>query len=218
MPRMHFEEERNRIHHDVLAMGTRVEEDIRKMIIATKNRDEDLAREVKANDAVINAMQVKIEDQTAMLIATQQPVASDLRELVTTLKIVNDLERIGDYAVHLAKTVIKLKNEDSLPQMEILAEMADIGADMVRDAITAFLEHDEDLARVTASRDVTVDERHKRVVSEMIEFIKTNPDRSAQAARILTTSGFLERLGDHVTNMCEAIVYMVSGSHVELNE
>lgn len=217
MARMHFEEERNRIHHDVLAMGARVEEDIRKAIAAAKSGDDALAREVKADDAVVNAMQVKIEDQAAILMATQQPVASDLRELVATIKLVNDLERIGDHAVHLAKAVIKLKDEPRLPQMETLAEMADIGAGMVRGAVTAYIERDEAMAREVAATDAEIDTRHKRTIAEMIAFIADNPGKSAQAARIMTTSGFLERLGDHVTNMCEAVVYLVSGEHAELN-
>jgi len=218
LARLHFEEEMNRLHHDILTMGTRVEEDLRKAIDSLKRRDEELAREVKADDAVINAMQIKIEDQTAMLMATQAPVARDLRELVTILKTVNDLERIGDYGVHLAKMVIKLKGEPELPQFESLANMAETGCLMIRDSIKSLLERSESLARQTAEKDTIIDELHHSLVKETLEYMKANPEKVTQASKIIATSGFLERLGDHVRNICESVIYMVEGTHVELNE
>ncbi len=216
--RIQFMEEMTRLHHDILAMGTRVEEDLRRALEALRTGNLDLVQEVKAGDEVINALQIKIEDQTAVLIATQQPVARDLRELVTVFKVTDNLERIGDHAVHLAKTARRLAQEPYGQSLERLERMAELGCTMVRDAVTAFLNKDAPLAVSTAKRDDEIDEDHKAFVKEVLQFLAEHPDRAAQATKLIATSSFLERLGDHVTNLCEAVVFMVEGRHVELNE
>jgi phosphate transport system protein len=216
--RIHFLEELSRLNHDVLAMGTRVEENLRKAMDALKNQNVELAREVKASDELVNALQLKIEDQAAVLIATQQPVARDLRELVTVFKVTDNLERAGDHAVHLAKAAIKLAGEPPFRQIGRLGKMADIECDMIRGAVNAFLNQDADEARRVAARDDEVDAEHKKLFREVLEFMRENPDQVERATRLLTTSGFLERLGDHMTNICEAVVFMTEGSHVELND
>ncbi|HOX47919.1 MAG TPA: phosphate signaling complex protein PhoU [Spirochaetia bacterium] len=216
--RIQLMDEMNRLHHDLLSMGTRVEEDLRKAIEALKRQDVELAKEVKADDAVVNALQLKIEDQTAVLIATQAPVARDLRELVALLKVTDNLERAGDHAVHLAKAAIKLSGEPPFRQIERLERMASVGCDMVRGAVGAYLNRDVEEARRVAALDDGIDGEHRALVQEVLELMKERPDQVQRAARLLTTSGFLERLGDHMTNVCEAVVYMVEGSHVELND
>lgn len=216
--RIQLMDEMNRLHHDLLSMGTRVEEDLRKAIEALKRQDVELAKEVKADDAVVNALQLKIEDQTAVLIATQAPVARDLRELVALLKVTDNLERAGDHAVHLAKAAIKLAGEPPFRQIERLERMATVGCEMVRGAVGAYLNRDVEEARRVAALDDGIDGEHKALVQEVLELMKERPDQVQRAARLLTTSGFLERLGDHMTNVCEAVVYMVEGSHVELND
>lgn len=216
--RIQFMEELTRLHHDILAMGTRVEEDLRRALEALRTGNLDLVQEVKAGDEVINALQIKIEDQTAVLIATQQPVARDLRELVTVFKVTDNLERIGDHAVHLAKTARRLAEDPYGQSLERLERMAETGCSMVREALTAFLNKDASLAKDTAKKDDQIDADHKAFVKEVLEFLMKNPDRAAQATKLIATSSFLERLGDHVTNLCEAVVFMVEGRHVELNE
>jgi len=216
--RIQLMDEMNRLHHDLLSMGTRVEEDLRKAVEALKRQDVELAKEVKADDAVVNALQLKIEDQTAVLIATQAPVARDLRELVALLKVTDNLERAGDHAVHLAKAAIKLSGEPPFRQIERLERMASVGCDMVRGAVGAYLNRDVEEARRVAALDDGIDGEHRALVQEVLELMKERPDQVQRAARLLTTSGFLERLGDHMTNVCEAVVYMVEGSHVELND
>jgi phosphate transport system protein len=216
--RIHFLEELSRLNHDVLAMGTRVEENLRKAMEALKNQNVELAREVKASDELVNALQLKIEDQAAVLIATQQPVARDLRELVTVFKVTDNLERAGDHAVHLAKAAIKLAGEPPFRQIDRLCKMADIECDMIRGAVNAFLNQDADEARRVAALDDEVDSEHKKLFREVLEIMRENPDQVERATRLLTTSGFLERLGDHMTNVCEAVVFMTEGSHVELND
>ncbi len=218
MLRIQFNEELNRLHHDILSMGSRVEEDLRKALLALKTGDLDLVKEVRASDEMVNALQMKIEDQTAMLIATQQPVAKDLRELVTIFKITDNLERIGDHAVHLAKAAKRLSEEPYPRSLEKLEHMAEICVGMVHDAIAAFLNQDEALARNAAARDDEVDSEHKAFVQEILAYLAKNPAKAAQATKLIATSSFLERLGDHVTNMCEAVVFMLTGAHTELNE
>ncbi len=218
MMRIQFNEELNRLHYDILAMGSRVEEDLRKALLALKTADLELVSEVKASDQIVNAMQVKIEDQAAMLIATQQPVAKDLRQLVTIFKVTDNLERIGDHAVHLAKTAKRLSDDPYPRPLDRLEHMATIDVAMVHDAVASFLNQDETLARATAARDDEVDAEHKAFIQEVLAYLAANPDKAQQATRLIATSSFLERLGDHVTNLCEAVVFMTTGTHTELND
>jgi phosphate transport system protein len=215
--RILFLEELNRLRHDILDMAVRVEEGLGKALTALRNNDTELAREVKAGDAVIDAMQLKIEDETAILIATQQPVARDLRELVTILKITGNLERAGDHAVHLAKAAIKLSPEAPFRAAEHLEKMAETGREMIRAAVAAYLAGDSEAARKAAALDGLIDAEHKALTGEVLELMKEHPGLIKKAVRLLNSSGFLERLGDHITNICEAILYMVEGKHEELN-
>jgi phosphate transport system protein len=216
--RMLFLEELNRLRHDILTMASRVEEDLGKALTALRNNDTELAKEVKADDAVINAMQLKIEDQAAILIATQQPVARDLRELVAIFKFTGNLERAGDHAVHLASAAVKLSGEPPFRSMEHLERMAETGRDMLRAATAAYLSQDGEAARRAAALDDKIDQEHKALTEEILSLMKEHPELIKKAVRILNTSGFLERFGDHITNICEGIIYMVESKHEELNE
>ncbi|HEY9053520.1 MAG TPA: phosphate signaling complex protein PhoU [Rectinemataceae bacterium] len=215
--RMAYQEEMDRLRHDVLTMGARVEESIGKALTALKSQDVQLAKEVKADDAVVDALQLEIEDQTAILIATQQPVARDLRELVTIFKVTYNLERAGDYAVHLAKTAKKLAGEPPFRQTDRLERMATVGMEMLRLSVNAYMDWDAAAAQAAAAMDDAIDGEHKALVEETLGMMREQPDIVQRAARLLTTSGYLERFGDHVTNICEAVVYMVEGRHAELN-
>jgi len=215
--RIVFLEELNRLRHDILNMATKVEEDLGKALSALRNNDVDLAKEVKADDAVVNALQIKIEDETAIVIATQQPVARDLRELVTIFKLTSNLERAGDHAVHLANVVIKLSDKPPFRSMEHLERMAETGQEMIRAAVSAYLSQDANAAREVASLDDKIDGEHKALIEEVLELMKENPKLIKKAVRLLNASGYLERLGDHITNICEEIIYMVEGKHEELN-
>ncbi len=216
--RLHFEEEKKQVTEQVLSMGTRVEEDLRKAISAFKDKNTALAEEVKADDEVINAYQASIEDACARMIATQQPVAQDMRWLIATIKIVDELERVGDHAVHLAKAAIKLEKESHIKPMDTLEKMAEVGCDMIHLAVQAYINLDTEKARTSAAMDDRIDGYHKELVSALLDYTQKHPDKVAQGTKIIQTSGFMERLGDHVTNICELIVYCVEGVHVELNE
>jgi len=215
-----FLEELNKLRHDILAMATRVEEDLGKALSALRNNDTELAKEVRASDAVVNAMQLKIEDEAAIVIATQQPVARDLRELVTIFKLTSNIERIGDYTVHLAKAAIRLSKGDIAPfrAQEHLVRMAETGQEMIRAAISAYLAQDSQAARNASALDDKIDSEHKALTEEILRHMKEHPNLVKKAVKIIHTSAQLERLGDHITNICEAIIYMVEGRHEELNE
>ncbi len=216
--RIQFMEELNHVRRDILAMGVKVEDQLAKALFALTSQDVTLAKEVKAQDALVDALQLTIEDEVSILIATQQPVARDLRELVAVFKVTDNLERAGDHAVHLAKAAIKLAGEPQFAQIQRLTAMAETGRVMVRGAVDAFIAHDIDKAREVAAMDDIIDAEHKSLVDETLELMRSDPSTIKGAARLITTSGYLERLGDHMTNLCEAVIFMVEGRHVELNE
>jgi len=211
-------EELSRLHHDILSMGTRVGENLAKALEALRSGDAALADEARAGDGAVDAMQVTIEDRAAVLIATQQPVAGDLRELVAVFKLTEHLERIGDYASHLAKAAKRLAKEPYPRSLAPLESMAELEIAMIRDAVAAFLNRDSELARACALKDDEVDASHKAFLEEALDFVRENPEKAQQGMRLIRASAWLERLGDHVTNICEAVVFMVEGRHVELNE
>jgi len=215
--RLIFLEGLNRLRHDILTMATRVEEDLGKAVTALRSNDVELAKEVIADDAVVNAMQLKIEDETAIVIATQQPVARDLREMVTILKLTSSIERIGDHAVHLASTVVKLAGEPPFRSSERMERMGETGREMIRNSISAYLNQDAEAARKTAQLDDRIDSEHKELIEEILQLMKEHPELIKHAARLLHTSSQLERLGDHITNICESVIYLVEGKHEELN-
>ena len=215
-----FSEELSRLRHDTLAMATRVEENLGKALTALRTHNADLAKEVRSDDNVVDALQLKIEDDAAIIIATQQPVARDLRELVTIFKLTNNIERVGDHAVHLARAARKLAKSGESPfkAQENLERMAEIGQEMLHCAVSAFIAQDANAAREAAAMDNKIDTEHKILTESILKLMKKDSDLVKGALQILQTSNQLERLGDHITNICEAIIYMIEGKHEELNE
>jgi len=206
-------------------MATMVEENIGKAIIALRTRNTELAKEVRADDSKVDALQIKIEDDAAFIIATQQPVAGDMREMLAIFKLTSNIERIGDYAKHLAKVAKKLaKNKNTLfreqehSNLSSLEKMAETGKKMFNSAISAFMAHDAQAARDTAEMDNIIDAEHKELILNILVVMKTKPDFIKNAVQILQASNQLERLGDHITNICEAVIYMVESKHEDLNE
>ena len=218
--RKFFSEELNRLRFDILTMATKVEENLGKALAALRTCNAELAKEVKANDAEIDALQLKIEDDAAIIIATQQPVARDLRELVTIFKLTSNIERAGDYAVHLARAAKKLAKKGDSPfrVQERLEKMAETGRIMIRAAISAYMAQNAQAAREAAAIDSKIDDEHKALTEEILKLMKKKPELVKSALQILHTSNQLERLGDHITNICEAVIYMIEGKHEELNE
>ena len=216
--RTRLTEDLAKIDEAVTLIAAKAEEALLKASLAIRNQDMDLVKEVKMGDAEIDSLQVEIEDLVAVALATQQPVAGDLRILVAASKIAADYERAADYAVHLAKATGKFAGEPKSRMIERLAHMAEIDGTMMRDTARAFCDRSVELALSAAAMDDIVDGEHKAVINDVLAMMRERPEEAERAAKLLTTSGYLERLGDHMTNACEDIVFMVNGMRIGLND
>ena len=217
--REQFTQQLDELTSKLVHMGTLVVESLQKAIKAFTNKDAEAAQKIIVEDEKINDLFIEIEEKATILIATEQPVASDLRRIMSIVKTSNNLERIGDHSVHLGKSTIRLKDETYIePVISMIPYMADICIGMVNDALTAFMNSDVDLAVEVSKRDDEIDRLHEKLFDDIIQIMKTDPDIILQATDLLFIIRFLERLGDHVTHICEWIVYMSSGEHVELNQ
>ncbi|HUZ17754.1 MAG TPA: phosphate signaling complex protein PhoU [Spirochaetia bacterium] len=216
-PRQHFSESMKALNQEIVKMGTLVEEAVRKAVTALVDQDTVLATSVSDEDEAVNQMEMDIEDRCTILIATEQPVATDLRHIITALKIVTQLERMGDHAVHIANGVVRLAEETYMKPIIDIPRMSEIAIRMIHDVLTAFINGDADLAVQVAKRDSSIDELHHQVMREVLSYMMEDPHYIKQSTQFLFISRFLERIGDHVTNICEWIIYNDSGKHVELN-
>lgn len=217
--RHHFHEALQEIHDEILRMGAMVEESLEKALLAFSRKKVLEAEKVLEGDSKINEMQLLIEDRCMMIMATEQPVASDLRNLLTAIKIASSLERIADHAVHLSKTTIRLEGKNQMdPLRKMIEPMAKVGIEMVNGALTALANHDTEKARKVAERDEYLDETHMKLFDTLVNFQREHPEFALQTTDLLFLIRFLERLGDHVTHICEWIVLRETGKHTELNE
>lgn len=216
--RQHFQDQLHLMYQDVLHMGTLVEEALQKALTAVTNGDGVLADRVKENDMAIDGLQYRIDKRCTELIATEQPVATDLREILVAMKIASDLERIGDHARHLVRVMDELQDVAFRGLLPRFTTMTEKGVAMVHDSITAYVNHDADAAREVARRDDEIDTMHRALFRDLIDVIVADPTRVEPGTSLIFMNRFLERLGDHVTNMCEWIVYAKTGEHVELNK
>jgi phosphate transport system protein len=215
--RAHFSERLAHVQQSVLRMGTLVEESIRKAMRALVEKDLQLAELVIDEDQAINRMELEIQDECVAIIATEQPVASDLRGIITNIKITTQLERMGDHARHIAKTAKELANQTLVKKLIDIPRMADAVVKMLHQVLTAYMHGDAEHASRVSSMDDEVDELHDQVLRELMTYMMEDPANIAQSISLLLVSRFLERLGDHVTNIAEWIYYDSRGEHIELN-
>jgi phosphate transport system protein len=216
--RIAFNQQLRDLHQDILRMGALVGEGINKALAAMRNNDSELAAQVIAEDMAIDELHMAIEDEATRIIALEQPVATDLRELITATKIVGDLERIGDHVRHLARAVDRLPAELIAFAMDGITEMARAGTTMMQDALTAFAEQNEEQARAVAARDDMIDRAHRSMYQSLVNLMRERPEWLEYGVELMFLNRFLERLGDHVTNICEWVVFAKTGEHVELNK
>lgn len=217
MPREAFERAIFEIDAHISAMGAATADALLKAMRAFGERDTETAKKIKKADAAIDAQQLEIDDLVATTMATQQPVAKDLRLLLCAIQMASDLERSADYAAHLAKATKHFAQEPQWRQTEMMERMAEIGAAMISGTIEAFRERNATRARQVSLMDDEIDHLHKGIIREMVALLGARPDDAEKAAKFIQVSGYLERLGDHMTNACESILYMVEGIHAELN-
>ncbi|ANZ99261.1 MULTISPECIES: phosphate signaling complex protein PhoU [Carnobacterium] len=213
-----FEEELNDLHLRFSEMGMMVNEAIYKSVKAFINHDKELAKEVIANDHFINERELDLEKRSFEMIALQQPVTTDLRIIVTVMKASSDLERMADHAVSIAKSTIRVKGNKRIPEIEAeIADMADKVKVMVEEVLEAYVKNDSKKAKKIAKMDGEVDLYFKQIYKSCIEEMKANSEIVVGASDYMLVAGYLERIGDYVTNICEWIVYLSTGKVSELN-
>jgi len=204
------------IQDDILAMDSMVEKAITTSIEALNNRDTKLARQIVLGDRQINQKRFEIEEQCVQLIATQQPMASDLRHIVSILHIVTELERIGDYAEGIARIVIAIGDEPLLKPLVDVPRMAEKVVDMLHRSLDALTNQDAEAAKQIAHEDDEVDNLYNQVFRELLTFMMEDPKTITRATRLIWVAHNLERSADRVTNICERVVYLVTGKMEEI--
>jgi phosphate transport system protein len=218
MSRKVFEANLEELHNDLLRMGSIVEKQIHDCIDALVTQNTEKAEKIMKNDDIVDALESEIEDKAIKLIAMQQPLATDLRNIFTTTKIVTDLERMADHAVDIAKITLRLKDEKYIKQLIDIPRMAKIVELMIKDSLDAYVAGDVEKAYAVCKRDDEVDDIYKEVFKELLQLMLENPKTVNQATQFLFICKFLERIADHTTNICEWTIYLVTGEKVDLNE
>ena len=212
-----FHKEIREIQDEILVMGSMVNKAILQAIAALQNRDLTQAKQVIADDQKINHKRFEIEDKCIQLIATQQPMASDLRTIVTVLNIITELERIGDYAEGNAKIAIMIGEEPPLKPLVDIPVMAEKTVAMLDSSLIAFINHDINAARIIGAEDNLIDNLYAHVFHELLAFMANDPKTITRATRLMRVAHNLERSADRITNICERITFMVTGEMEEIN-
>ena len=211
-----FQKHMQEVEEDVLTMGNRVTKAIERSMEALKKRDLNLAHQIIADDAQINQQRFSIEEKCVALIATQHPIESDLRIVVTVLNIITELERIGDYADGIAKIVIMIGDEAPLKPLVDIPRMGEITRDMINKSLQSFTTRDVELAMRVVSLDSIVDSLYDQVFRELLTFMMVDPKTTNRATRLIWIAHNLERAADRATNICERVVYTVTGKMEEI--
>lgn len=201
----------------ILRMGSLVEAQIRDAIRAIVDRDAELAARVIAEDDRVNEAQHQITDNVVMTIATQSPVARDLRFLMALDHVAFELERIGDHASGIAKQARWLFEEPPIREIRDMATIGNLAADQVRGVVSALIDVDDELARTVAARDDEIDHGYRTVFAQIIELMRADPATVAQGTRVILAAHWIERIGDRVTNIAEDVVYLATGKVEDLN-
>jgi len=205
------------IEENLLRMRELIDRSLTKSLKSLADRDMTLAHEVINEDEQINELRYKIEEECLALIATQQPTASDLRMIMAIMSVVTDLERMGDYAAGISKTVLRMGDEPLLKPLIDIPKMVDLARIMLRESIDALLKHDVPRAREIASRDDEMDHLYQAIFDELVEIMAHRPDSVQRATYLLWCAHNLERIGDRATNIAERVVFVSTGDFKDLN-
>ena len=211
-----FHKRRREIQYDIMVMGSMGSKAIVRSIEALKNRNQELARQIIEDDRKINDKRFENEEKCVELIATQQPMASDLRIITAILNITTELERIADYAVGIARIVIYIGDEPPLKPLIDIPRMAELTVDMLSRSMDAFINRDIEAAKKIAGEDDLVDNLYDQVFRELLTIMAEDPKTITRATRLMWTAHNLERAADRVTNICERIVFIVTGKMEEI--
>ncbi len=216
MIRKTFDHELQEMKDEILVLGSMVEQAILASVEALKKRDLEAAREILARDKQINEKRFQLENQLMVLIATQQPMAHDLRLLASCMEIISELERMGDYAKGIANINLRMGDQPLLKPLIDIPRMAQKGADMLHRALTAFINEDTELARSIPIEDDEVDALYNQVYRELMTLIIQDPKAIERANWLLWVAHNLERVADRVTNICERTLFIATGEMAEI--
>jgi len=205
------------LKEDILKMGRLLQEQIYKSIRSLTEKNLVLAREVIAKDDVLDKMELDIEKKCLCLIALKQPMAKDLRFIGTALRIIVDLERMGDHAEDIANMTIDLYDQPYMKPLIDIPRMAQIAEDMVKIAMQAFIEEDVNLAMSLVDMEKQVDGLYDAVFKELLSYMMRDQGYIPQATSLLLIAGHLERIADHATNLSEMVIYIVEGRRIDIN-
>jgi len=211
-----YEQQIQELRDNVVTMASMVDKAIARSIEALRTQNVNLAKDVRRADKEINRLRWEGEEKCIVLIATQAPMAGDLRRITAGLEIFSELERMGDHAAGIAKIVIETADEPLLKSLVDIPRMAQVAREMLDDAITAFMNRDADLARTVAIRDDEVDDIYDQVYRELLTFMMADPTTINRATHLLWAAHNIERIGDRITNICERTVYTVTGQFEEM--
>lgn len=208
--RANLDRRMTKIEHRLIKMTSLVEQSITRCMMSLKDNDDRLAISVVEDDRMIDQLEMNIEKNCVNVISLQQPIASDLREITAILKIITDLERIGDYSVNIAKIQISL-DKGMGKETRYLEAMGDTTRVMLQKALASFIEKDIELAREAAKMDQQVDDMYEEYYHYQLERLMRDESSTEDLVPLLFTGRYLERVGDHIVNICERIIYMVEG-------
>lgn len=217
MPRDAFHKELRTIEEAVIQMATLVESEVARSLLALTRRDRALAEAIMTDDDQVNVLERNIRNHAISVIALQAPVARDLRELTSVQLIISELERMGDHAVDIARQALRIREYDPLPLMADVADLAKIVRQQVRGGIQALADENLDAARMVSANDDAVDQLYKALYAKALDAMAREPTTIPAATYLLFVLRDLERIGDRVTNICEHLIYMVTGQIEELN-
>lgn len=209
--RQSYNQELEALRQELLRMGTLVSDAIQDAVHSLAKQDAELARRVIAGDDVIDKMEQDIEDKCMVLIARQQPLARDLRVIGTGLKITTDLERIGDHAYDIANVTLKLANQPLIKPLVDIPRMAGMAQKMLNDSLEAYVNLDIAMAEKICQADDEIDSLYQQVFRELLTFMMEDPRTITQATQLIFVARYLERIGDHCTNIAEWTIYLVTG-------
>ena len=214
--RTEFHKKLREIQDEVLVMGSMAEKALTSSVKALKERDLGLAQQIVTDDIRVNQKRFEIEEKCIQLIATQQPMASDLRTIISALSIVSEVERIGDHAEGIAKIVVMIGDEPPLKPLIDIPRMTEKTVDMLHRSLDTFVKGDADAARKIVAEDDEVDNLYDQVFRELLTFMAEDPKTITRATRLIWVAHNLERSADRITNICERVVYMVTGKMEEI--
>jgi len=209
-----YENELERLRDRVLFMGAKAEEIARRSLAALAARDAELARRAISLDPEVDRLEVEIDELALAVLARRQPVASDLRFVASVLKMVTDLERIGDLGVNIGERAAELALHPQLPEQADVVELGEAVMLMLHEALDAFVHADEARARAVLEKDEAIDETFSRIFQNLVRTMIARPDSVDRATRLQSLARYLERIADHATNVAERVVFMVRGKDV----